>query len=599
MDGHFYSEGIGMKIALKFAWRIREKLLTSSFFLFVVVVVLSYGSFHGAGLFRGLTKSIRARASELPLAATLSEKVSQLRITFFRFSLYSQIKNTSASGGIISGHVGPTVVGFVEDEISLRNQFLFDLEQVSSSLGAYKHQLVENVSDGRMLSDARREQSTVKEIEVILAKVARDFESSNWIFDDSNRISLDRELLQLQEQVTLLPGFLSQRMDGFHEQARAEYKTWMFVSGMMTFFAMVSLILLATGIYFWLMKPMRELIRGSRKVADGDFDHRIRVNTNDEVADLAAAMNLMTENFQTIRDDLDEQVRKRTKEAVRSDRLAGIGFLAAGVAHEINNPLASIALSAESVEKRFDQAFEMDDDESDPDVEFIHKYLKRIQQESFRCKGITERLLDFSRIGDSERKASDLTKIVQGVIDMVKNLGRYREKHIWFKGNTRILASVNGQEVKQVIMNLLTNALDCVEKNGNVWLEIKRELGVAIIRVKDDGCGMPPSVLEHVFEPFFTRRKHGEGTGLGLSISHQIIADHGGSIHAQSAGRGKGSTFEVTLPVDARSKSDDSTQSQSRQGEINQNAKLKDNGTEITSQKSNDQKKEKPNKVAA
>ncbi|MDB4640785.1 HAMP domain-containing histidine kinase, partial [Pirellulaceae bacterium] len=209
------------------------------------------------------------------------------------------------------------------------------------------------------------------------------------------------------------------------------------------------------------------------------------------------------------------------------------------------------------------------------------------------------RLLDFSRIGDSERKASDLTKIVQGVIDMVKNLGRYREKHIWFKGNTRILASVNGQEVKQVIMNLLTNALDCVEKNGNVWLEIKRELGVAIIRVKDDGCGMPPSVLEHVFEPFFTRRKHGEGTGLGLSISHQIIADHGGSIHAQSAGRGKGSTFEVTLPVDARSKSDDSTQSQSRQGEINQNAKLKDNGTEITSQKSNDQKKEKPNKVAA
>lgn len=532
---------------MKIAWRIREKLLACSIILLVIVSVLSYSSFHGASRFRGLTKSIRSRSSELPLAASLGQKVSELRITFFRYSLFKQLED---SGMTNRGPLGPSISGFVDDEISLRQQFLFDLEQVNLALKEYEQQLDENVASGWMLSDIRREKSTVDELKQTLATVAVDFAQADWIFNNTNRITLDQELVDLQEQVTLLPGFLSQRMNAFHEQARSEYKTWMFLSGMMTLLAIGFLGLLALGIYFWILKPLRVLIRGSKLVADGDFGHRINVETNDEVADLAAAMNLMTENFQSIRNDLDEQVRQRTKEAIRSDRLASVGFLAAGVAHEINNPLASIAWSAESVEKRFDEAFEMDPGEAeDPDVEFIRKYLTRIQQESFRCKGITDRLLDFSRIGESERKSFDLTKIVRGVIDMVKNLGRYREKKIWFSQSEPIHAVVNGQEFKQVVMNLLTNALDCVEKKGNVWLELKRQMGNAVLIVKDDGCGMPPQVLEHIFEPFFTKRKHGEGTGLGLSISHQIIADHGGSIAAFSDGRGAGSLFKVTLPL--------------------------------------------------
>ena len=447
--------------------------------------------------------------------------------------------------------MGPSPSGFIDDEISLRQQFLFELDRVNSALQEYEDQLQVNLADGRMLSDIGRELMTVAEIKEMLARIATEFAQTDWVFSSLNRITLDQDLIKLQEQITLLPGFLNQRMNAFHEQARAEYKTWMFLSGMMTLMAVFFLGLLALGIYWWILGPLRALVRGSRKVADGDFDHRIEVNTKDEVADLAEAMNLMTENFQLIREDLDEQVRKRTKEAIRSDRLASVGFLAAGVAHEINNPLASIALSAESVEKRFDAAFELEDEsgQQDPDVEFIHKYLARIQQESFRCKGITERLLDFSRIGESERKSFDLTAIVQGVIDMVKNLGRYREKHIWFSPERPVEAEINGQEFKQVVMNLLTNALDCVAENGNVWITIKRQMGHASICVRDDGCGMSKDVLEHIFEPFFTRRKHGEGTGLGLSISHQIIADHGGSITAFSPGRGLGSTFEVSVPL--------------------------------------------------
>ena len=582
---------------MKWSWRIREKLLAFSIVLLVVVSVLAYNSFHGASRFRALTKSIRTRSSELPLAATLGEKVSDLRITFLRYSLYKQSGNASAN----PGNVGPSISGF-DDEISLRREFLFDLEQVKSALAEYENQLQENLTDGRMLSDTRREQSTVAELKTILADIATDFAQTDWVFSSLNQMTLDQELSQLQEQVTLLPGFLTQRMNAYHEQARTEYKTWMFLSGTMTLAAFVILGLFALGIYIFILKPLRILVKGSRQVADGDFDHRIDVKTKDEVADLAAAMNLMTENFQAIRNDLDEQVRKRTKEAVRSDRLASVGFLAAGVAHEINNPLASIAWSAESVEKRFDEAFEMESDsgEVDPDVEFIRKYLARIQQESFRCKGITERLLDFSRMGDSERKLVDLTKIVQGVIDMVKNLGRYREKNIQFSQKMAIQAEVNGQEFKQVVMNLLTNALDCVAKNGNVWIETKKQMGNAVIVFKDDGCGMSNDVLEHIFEPFFTRRKHGEGTGLGLSISHQIIADHGGIIAAYSEGKGKGSTFEVSVPLRKVSVNSVAAQSgeKTKHNEENPNEKNNDEPEELRTG-SDDQKEKEEKRIVA
>ncbi len=105
--------------------------------------------------------------------------------------------------------------------------------------------------------------------------------------------------------------------------------------------------------YRWIFRPLRMLIAGSRRVAAGEFGYRIRLDTDDEMAELAKALNDMTARFQEIRDDLDRQVQERTKQVVRSEQLASVGFLAAGVAHEINNPLASIAMCAESLEGRF------------------------------------------------------------------------------------------------------------------------------------------------------------------------------------------------------------------------------------------------------
>ena len=112
-----------------------------------------------------------------------------------------------------------------------------------------------------------------------------------------------------------------------------------------------------------------------------------------------------------------------------------------------------------------------------------------------------------------------------------------------------VAARVNAQEMKQVTLNLLTNALDSIDRGGTVNVGLHRSLDQAELLVSDNGCGMTPEVLEHIFEPFFTRRRDGQGTGLGLSISCRIIADHGGQIDAHSDGPGRGSQFRVLLPL--------------------------------------------------
>jgi signal transduction histidine kinase len=307
----------------------------------------------------------------------------------------------------------------------------------------------------------------------------------------------------------------------------------------------VTLLVFGRLFYSWIFRPLRVLIGGSRRVAGGDFNHRIYLGTEDEMAHLAEAMNSMTERFQAIRDDLDRQVRERTMQMVRSNQLASIGFLAAGVAHEINNPMASIAMCAESLERRVDEGVVTDNAHADG----ARKYLRMIQEEAFRCKRITDQLLDFSRTGEHDRHNADLRELIQGVVEMVSHLGKNSDKHIELAPCKSVVASVHPQEIKQVVLNLITNALDSLDAGGTVRIDLGIVGDQAEIRVSDDGCGMTDEVRENLFEPFFTRRRSGQGTGLGLSIVNRIVCDHDGHIEAESDGPGKGATFRVTLPL--------------------------------------------------
>jgi signal transduction histidine kinase len=302
---------------------------------------------------------------------------------------------------------------------------------------------------------------------------------------------------------------------------------------------------LAALFHRWVLYPVRLLQRGVRRVARGQFDYRIELSTGDEMQALAEAFNDMTTRLSATYADLERQVQERSRQLVRSERLAGVGFLAAGVAHEINNPLASIAFCSEALENRLRP---MLDSLPSADSRLAGKYLRMIQEEAFRCKRITEKLLDFSRCNDIQRQRTDLAELVLSVVEMIRHMGKYRGKNIIFNPKEAVVAHVDGQEIKQVVLNLVVNALDCMETGGTLRIDLRHVEGMAEMVFTDDGCGMAPDVLENIFEPFFTRRRVGKGTGLGLSITHRIINQHQGEITATSRGEGLGATFRVRLP---------------------------------------------------
>ena len=173
-----------------------------------------------------------------------------------------------------------------------------------------------------------------------------------------------------------------------------------------------------------------------------------------------------------------------------------------------------------------------------------------IQEEAFRCKNITEKLLDFSRCNDIKRERIDLAGLIQGVVDMIRHIGKYTGKTIVFHPREAVMAHVDSQEIKQVVLNLIVNALESMEAERDAYGSTARySQGMAEMVFTDNGCGMSPEVLENIFEPFFTKRRDGKGTGLGLSITHRIVNQHHGEIMAYSPGEDQGSTFTVRLPI--------------------------------------------------
>ena len=518
-------------------WPIRKKLTLGIALLLVTVSILAFSGFQGVYAYRELAKRVSGRASELPLTTDLAVRVGNLRAT------------VDGASDI------PTFFG-TESPVAcqwLRTQFGTNLTEVHDALDKYRTQLRENQRADVGSWDYGAETNTVGKIDSSLTRIGDLQSVDGWTRDSPKIEELKSELRILHGLSTDLPRHLQTRMRDLAVAVRSRYRTWIALSWVTSALATLLLCLLGRLFYTWVLQPLRLLLQGSRRVAAGDFGHRIHLSTQDEMAELANAMNQMTIRFQEVRDDLDKQVRQRTKQVVRNEQLASVGFLAAGVAHEINNPLASIALCSESLENRLHDIIQADDarpdDEHNEEISVLRNYLRMIQDEAFRCKDITEQLLDFSRLGDVERQHVDLGELVRHVVDMVGHIGKYKEKQIELHVEAPVIARVNAQEMKQVVLNLLTNALDSTDRGGTIKVQLHRSVDQAELLVSDDGCGMTPDVLEHVFEPFFTQRRDGQGTGLGLSISCRIVADHGGHIDAQSDGPGHGSMFRVLLPL--------------------------------------------------
>lgn len=524
-------------------WPIRTKLWAGFSLLFVIVVSLFCSGAYGVYSYRGLVKGLSARSTELPLADQLSRHVADLRITLSK--VRERISQTSDDDSSLAINTAKLPV----DRQLLRVEFWSHFDFVKDSIDSYRRQLDANRrrSNSR-IADDRHERETLTKIDGIVFQMKTAETRKDWLLGTVQLADLSELADQLQQLASKLPSHMHERLHALASENRAQYRTAIVVAWITFASALVMLGLCIWMFYRWIYKPLGVLVHGSREVAKGRFEHRIRLDGDDEMTELARAMNAMTDQFCKIRDDLDNQVRERTQQVVRSEQLASAGFLAAGVAHEINNPLASIAICGESLESRLDEVLS-DDSETTAERDIVKNYVRMIQQEAFRCKQITEQLLDFSRMGDSERRHTDLRELVSGVIDMVRHVGKYHDKQIELADGEPVIAEVNTQEMKQVVLNLIANGLDSVKSGGLVRVDVRRGDGLVEMIVEDNGCGMTEEVKQHIFKPFFTRSRGGHGTGLGLSISHRIIEEHDGNIAAISEGTGRGSRFVVTLPL--------------------------------------------------
>ena len=353
------------------------------------------------------------------------------------------------------------------------------------------------------------------------------------------RIELDR-LLATASELPELPGIQSRL-----NEAREDYQTALavvWISSVFVFLGLLGLVIFGIRCVF---RPVNALHQGARRVAQGDFSFRVTIDSDDEVGELAESFNCMAGRFEEIASSLEREVEERSRQLVRSDRLASVGFLAAGVAHEVNNPLTAIQWSAESLESRLAELLH---NVSDTEAVVVRQYVTMIQAEAERCQAITRKLLDFSRNHDSQKTRQDVVGIIREVISLITHMKKFREARIELTAPDQCRIEINGHEVKQVLLNLVANALDSTQGQGAVFIELFEQIDWVGIQIRDNGCGLTADTMENLFQPFFTTKETGRGTGLGLSISDRIVADHGGRISVSSDGPDCGSTFTVRLP---------------------------------------------------
>ena len=369
---------------------------------------------------------------------------------------------------------------------------------------------------------------------------------------------------------------------------------------------LVGLFSLLLGTY--LTRQLKVLQVTAKKISHGDYSTRIPVTGHDEVADVSSAFNRMStalQETQTSRDEyeeqlielnqtLEEKVERRTAQInrqvaelqaandkiadtqaklIQSEKLASVGQLAAGVAHEINNPIGFVrsnlttlteyvetyqtllkayrSLTSLAEEERSGHLTEIRKIEDTEDIEFINEDITELLKDSVdgtaRVRDIVQGLRDFSHTGGQSRTSCDLNRCIESTLKIVKN-GLQNKCTIETSLQPVPEVMANTGEINQILMNLMVNAGQAVGDNGLITVKTAIHNNSVQIDIQDNGPGIDPSHLDKLFDPFFTTKPVGEGTGLGLAISYGIIQDHDGEIEVNSE-LGVGTTFTIRLPV--------------------------------------------------
>lgn len=289
----------------------------------------------------------------------------------------------------------------------------------------------------------------------------------------------------------------------------------------------------ATTLVYWasaiITQPITHMMSVIKRIKKGNLDERMTVSGEDELAEMAGAFNRMT--------DIIQRNKVIESNLAQQGKMASLGVLSSGVAHEINNPLGVILGYAGYLESKMN--------EDDPNFQYIHE----IKRESKRCKKIVQDLLSYSRTPRPTLEQTDLNSLIQQIVDFATN-------HTDMRGVTIITelaanlppVELDGDQMRQVAINLILNAGGAMPDGGTLTVKTE-EVDATHVRItfRDSGCGIPAESLEKIFEPFYTTKAR--GTGLGLAITRQIIEQHHGEIHIEST-IGKGTSVTVTLPIE-------------------------------------------------
>ncbi|WP_432822851.1 sensor histidine kinase [Trichloromonas sp.] len=298
--------------------------------------------------------------------------------------------------------------------------------------------------------------------------------------------------------------------------------------------------------------PVNNLLEHTQKVAQGDLSTRVDNYPRDELGELTEAFNSMTANLKKAQDEsrewantLEAKVEERTQKIqrmqsklLRSEKLASIGELVAGIAHEINNPLTGVLMFAAMIE---------DDPRLDP---AIKKDLQTIVHETQRCAKIVRELLDFSRESVPQKKKDSVNQVLDKTMALVQHHTSFHNIRISREYNEALPPIlIDPSQIEQVFMNVLINASQAMPSGGQLTIktDFSAQPNHLYVKISDTGCGIPEENLQKIFDPFFST-KGVKGTGLGLSVSYGIIENHGGQIEVTSK-TGEGTAFTIRFPL--------------------------------------------------
>ena len=341
------------------------------------------------------------------------------------------------------------------------------------------------------------------------------------------------------------------------EKARLKRSRTLFMS----YFAIDFILLLGLGAFILsriVVTPISRLLSATEKIIDGHYGQSVRISGCAEIARLAESFNDMSRTLLSKQQQVTEHVaalekanqelRQAREEAVRTEKMASIGLLAAGMAHEIGTPLASIMGYAELL------ASEAQDSPA------VQDFSRRITSDSVRIDRIVRGLLDYAKPRGTSQDRCQVGRLVSESVEMLKEQGAFKQVQVSISCDEVLPgALIDSHQLQQVLVNLLMNARDAVAENGQIAVRIKRDTapdGVSMVAsgiridVLDNGTGIPEAHQQRIFDPFFTTKPPGKGTGLGLAISSRIIEGFGGRIAVRSK-PGSGTCFTLWLPAEA------------------------------------------------